>query len=250
MRADGKETRAAWRVWGVQRHRTGRQGSGLNADEQVSSCSSRGVPSQVSGSGHGGHSAPRPHCEPGRRRHGHCSATAGQCWAPTRVTSRPREPPDGPSAPEPRPPCPLRCPRVLTGRSAPPGSCRPTRGRHGLDTPLREVGATFAVPPALKGKALALRGTETTTRRPGPGRPAQRVTPAASANLQLLPPEQPDGAVRATGTRVPVQSPPGGGAGQAGKTNMFSRGSWTERGHRAMSPRRGGARWLVLPPGL
>lgn len=169
VRADGKETRAAWRVWGVRRHRTGRQGSGLNADEQVSSCSSRGVPSQVSGSGHGGHSAPRPRCEPGRRRHGHCSATAGQCWAPTRVTSRPREPPDGPSAPEPRPPCPLRCPRVLTGRSAPPGSCRPTRGRHGLDTPLREVGATFAVPPALKGKALALRGTETTTRRPGPG---------------------------------------------------------------------------------
>lgn len=154
---------------------------------------------------------------------------------------------DRPSAPEPRPPCPLRCPRVLTGRSAPPGSCRPTRGRHGLDTPLREVGATFAVPPALKGKALALRGTETTTRRPGPGRPAQRVTPAASANLQLLPPEQPDGAARATRTRVPVQSPPGGGAGQAGKTNMFSRGSWTERGHRAMSPQRGGARWLVLP---
>lgn len=169
MRANGKETWAAWRVWGVRRHRTGRQGSGLNADEQVSSCSSGGVPSQVSGSGHGGHSAPRPRCEPGRRRHGHCSATAGQCWAPTWVTSRHREPPDGPSAPEPHPPCPLRCPRVLTGRSAPPGSCRPTRGRHGLDTPLREVGATFAVPPALKGKALALRGTETTTRRPGPG---------------------------------------------------------------------------------
>lgn len=76
-----------------------------------------------------------------------------------------------------------------------------------------------------------------------PRRPGTASAGWTQAGRLRGPPEQTDRAVRATETRCPRHRPREG-PGQAGKRNMFPRGSWTERGARHESP----AGWAVARP--